>query len=136
MGDDSSKSIIKSLKKEWALFLEVFHGDEEKVSEVDEAFQMGNLEILSLEKVREITRNLTEDRKKLNQQLEVLSKELEKNSSKLESISLVGGDVTDTEKRIDELNNLGLSMTEALAKIDGKLRDIRSKYMALQEKEL
>ena len=28
MGDDSSKSIVKSLKKEWALLFEVFHQGE------------------------------------------------------------------------------------------------------------
>lgn len=131
MGDDSSRSIVKSLKKEWALLMEAFHGDEE--SDSDEAFENSNVEVMSLDKVRELTKALTEDRKKLNQKLETLSKELDLNSAKLESLRLVGGDDSETLNRIHELNDLGQTMAEALAKLDTKLKAVRSKEIEIQE---
>ncbi|HEX7675531.1 MAG TPA: hypothetical protein VF412_15250 [Bdellovibrio sp.] len=131
MGDDSSRSIVKSLKKEWALLMEAFHGDEE--SDSDEAFGNSNVEVMSLDKVRELTKALTEDRKKLNQKLETLSKELDLNSAKLESLRLVGGDDSETLNRIHELNDLGQTMAEALAKLDTKLKAVRSKEIEIQE---
>ncbi len=147
MGDDSSRSIVKSLKKEWSLFLEAFQGEEDSESEKSEksdksakssakskdAFDFANVEVMDLDKVREITKGLTEDRKKLNQKLETLSKELDLNSAKLESLRLVGGNEDETFQRIQELNNLGQAMAEAMAKLDKKLRDARSKEMEIQE---
>lgn len=135
MGDDSSRSIVKSLKKEWALFLEVFHGDEDKQAEVSDGFEKGKAEIMNLDTVRGATRRLTEDRKKLNQQLEVLSRELEDVSNRLENLNLVGGDTEETLNRIHELNDLGLNITEALAKLDQKLRGIRAQDLQFQEQE-
>jgi hypothetical protein len=37
--------------------------------------------------------------------------------------------------RIHELNDLGLGITEALAKLDHKLRDIRAQDVQFQEQE-
>ena len=111
--------------------MEAFHGDEE--SDSDEAFENSNVEVMSLDKVRELTKALTEDRKKLNQKLETLSKELDLNSAKLESLRLVGGDDSETLNRIHELNDLGQTMAEALAKLDTKLKAVRSKEIEIQE---
>ncbi|QDK39219.1 hypothetical protein [Bdellovibrio sp. NC01] len=132
MGDDSSRSIVKSLKKEWALFLEAFQGDDE-ADKNDASFEDSKVEAMSLDRVRQITKGLTEDRKKLNQKLETLSKELDLNSAKLESLRLVGGDEDETLNRIHELNDLGQSMAEALAKLDKKLREVRTKELEIQE---
>lgn len=134
MGDDSSRSIVKSLKKEWALFLEAFQGEEGSESEKDEKdFENSKVEVMSLEKVRDLTRALTEDRKILNQKLETLSKELDLNVAKLESLRLVGGNEEETLERIHELNDLGQSMSEAMAKIDQKLRKVRDQGLEMQE---
>ncbi|HWU42371.1 MAG TPA: hypothetical protein VN132_03000 [Bdellovibrio sp.] len=133
MGDDSSRSIVKSLKKEWALFLEAFQGDEESDLKSEETFENSKVEVMSIDKIRKITKVLTEDRKKLNQKFETLSKELELNSAKLESLRLVGGDEEETLHRINELNDLGQSMTDAMAKLDKRLRAVRSQEIAIQE---
>lgn len=132
MGDGSSRSIVKSLKKEWSLLLEVFQGEEESEKTAN-TFNFSNMEALDLDQVREITKGLTEDRKKLNQKLETLSKELDLNSAKLESLRLVGGNEEETFKRIQELNDLGQAMAEAMAKLDKKLREARSKEVEIQE---
>ncbi|WP_374075890.1 hypothetical protein [Bdellovibrio bacteriovorus] len=128
MGDDSSRSIIKALKNEWSLFLEAFQGDKE-----EDVFETGKLEVLGMEQIREMTKALVEDRKKINQKLESLSKEIDLNSAKLESLRLVGAEEDITLKRIHELNDLGQSMAQALSKLDKKLREIRETEDKIQE---
>ncbi|WP_413943498.1 hypothetical protein [Bdellovibrio sp. HCB-162] len=128
MGDDSSRSIIKALKNEWSLFLEAFQGDKE-----EDAFETGKLEVLSLDEIREMTKALVEDRKKINQKLESLSKEIDLNSAKLESLRLVGGEEDITLKRIHELNDLGQTMAQMLSRLDHRLREIREQENKIQE---
>lgn len=128
MGDDSSRSIIKALKNEWSLLLEAFQGDKE-----EDIFETGKLQVLGMEQIREMTKALVEDRKKINQKLESLSKEIDLNSAKLESLRLVGAEEDITLKRIHELNDLGQSMAQALSKLDKKLREIRATEDKIQE---
>lgn len=140
MGDDSSRSIVKSLKNEWSLFLEAFQGEdhesEAKPQDSQDAFSTGQLEILDLDQIREMTKALVEDRKKLNQKLESLSKEIDLNSAKLESLRLVGAQEDETMNRINELHDLGQSMAQALQKLDKKLRSIREQEDRLNEELL
>lgn len=122
MGDDSSKSIMKSLKNEWSLFLEAFHGEEnEENAETQEAVR----EPMDLEEIRRMTKALLEDRNKLNQKMESLSKEIDMNSAKLESLRLVGGEDHETLQRIHELHDLAQGIATALTKLDHRLRSIR-----------
>lgn len=132
MGDDSSRSMVKALRNEWSLFWEAFQGKEE-TDESKDAFQTGKLEVLSLDQIREITRVLLEDRKKINQKMESISKEIDLNSSKLESLRLVGDEGEETLKHIHELNDLGQNMALALAKLDKQLREIREQENKIQE---
>ncbi|MFV8248839.1 hypothetical protein ACES2I_16755 [Bdellovibrio bacteriovorus] len=137
MGDDSSRSIVKSLKNEWSLFLEAFQGeDADETKPSQDAFATGQLEVLDLEQIREMTKALVEDRKKLNQKLESLSKEIDLNSAKLESLRLVGGEEDETMSRINELHDLGQSMAQALQKLDKQLRNIREQEDKLNEELL
>lgn len=133
MGDDSSRSIVKALKNEWSLLWDAFQGEESETKNTVDAFETGKLEVLSLDEVREITRALIEDRKKLNQKLELISKELDLNSAKLESLRLVGAEEESTMKRIHELHDLGQSMATALEKLDKQLRAVREKEDKIHE---
>lgn len=130
MGDDSSRSIVKSLKNEWALFWEAFQGEEE---DGQANLESGKLEVLSLNQVREITKALIEDRKRINQKMETLTKEIDLNSAKLESLRLVGAEEDSTLARINELNDLGQSMAVALNKLDGQLRAVRDREIELHQ---
>lgn len=137
MGDDSSRSIVKSLKNEWSLFLEAFQGDDtEEIKTPQDVFATGQLEVMDLEQIREMTKALVEDRKKLNQKMESLSKEIDLNSAKLESLRLVGGAEDETMSRINELHDLGQSMAQAMQKLDKKLRSIREQEDKLNEELL
>lgn len=88
---------------------------------------------MSLEEIQEITKGLVEDRKKINQKLELLLKEIDLNSAKLESLKLVGGDVDTTLNRINELNDLGQTMADALLKLDEQLKNVRDEELRVKE---
>lgn len=132
MGEDgSSRSIVKNLKNEWALFWDGIAGDEKP----EDAFESGKLEVLTLAQLQEITKALSQDRKRLNQKLESLHKELELNSAKLESIRLVGGQDEDTLKRIHELSDIGQVLSEQLNKLDEKIKWTRSRQEEFQTEQ-
>jgi hypothetical protein len=124
MNDDGSRSTVRSLRNEWALFWESITG----VDNSEDAFQTGKLEILSPEQLHEIAKALSQDRKRLHQKLESLNKELELNTAKLESLRLIGNDEEDTLRRIGELNDLGQILSEQLNKLDEKIRWTRVKH--------
>lgn len=141
MGDDSSRSIVKSLRNEWSLFLEAFQGEEsESETEIEKKsqgeFPAGELRAMDMSQIREMTRALLEDRKRLNQKLESLSKEIDLNSAKLESLRLVGAAEDEAMVRINELHDLGQYMAQALQKLDQKLRAIREQEDRLNEELL
>lgn len=123
MGDDSRKSVGGSLKHEWALLWETLSG--EGPTESENPFETGKVRALSLDDVKRLTRELSQDRRKLNRRLESLNKELELNTAKLESVRLVGGEDDDTVRKIGELNEQGQKVSHALADLDGKLRRAR-----------
>jgi hypothetical protein len=118
MDDGSSRSILKNIKDEWALFWESIAGE----GQSEDAFETGKLEILDLNQLHEITKALSQDRKRLNQKLESLNKELELNSAKLETIRLVGGKDDETLKRINELSDVGQVLSDQLNKLDEKIK--------------
>lgn len=115
MGDDSSRSIIKSLRNEWSLFLEAFQGEEEPDLEKN----------LDIDEIRHVTKILLADRKLLNQKLESLSKEIDLNTAKLESLRLGGVDESAALARVHELHDNAEGVAMAMEKLDRKLREIR-----------
>jgi hypothetical protein len=133
--DDSKKtnSFVSGLKTEWALFWDNLIEDDEEPSELEaktygskDPFITGKIESLSLEKIKVITKALSADRKKLNQRLESLNRELDLNSAKLDSLRLVGSDPSDTVARIHELSDLGQALSEELDRINERLRIART----------
>lgn len=141
--DDSKKqnSFITGLKAEWSLFWDNLIEDEDKATDAEIAieakaqelrdkskdpFVTGKIESLSPEKIKVITKALSADRKRLNQKLESLNRELDLNSAKLESLRLVGGSQDDTVARIHELSDLGQVLSEELDRINERLKIARS----------
>lgn len=133
---NKSEGFVGGLKTEWALFWDTILGDEESDQEgkrseesleSKDPFINGKLETLSLEQIKAITRALSSDRKKLNQKMESVNKELELNVAKLESLKLVGGDFEEPLVRIDELNNQGQKFSEQMSEISERLRLARQR---------
>jgi hypothetical protein len=131
-----SGGYFEGLKTEWNLFWETILGDdeqEESVKETKDPFVTGKLEVLSLDQIKAITKALSSDRKVLNQKLEALNKEIEENSAKAESLKLVGGDSEEAVRRINELTDLGHSLSEQLHKINERLKIARSREDAIKK---
>lgn len=125
MGDDShTRSLFHQLKNEWSLFWGSLSGDDEPTVE-HELLEVDGLESLTLEDVRTLTRELSDNRRSLNQRLESLAKELELNNAKLESLRLVGAEDDETVGRIGVLGEEGRRLAIELARIDVKLRRAR-----------
>jgi hypothetical protein len=118
---NSENSLLQSLKTDWQMFWQGLVGDDEAEAEPD-AFVTGRLEALSSDQLRELTRVLSHDRKKLNQKLESIQKEIDLNSVKLESLRLVGGDVEEVVQRLNTLSDLGHNMSQELTRLNEKLK--------------
>ncbi len=129
MGDDS-RSIVKSLKNELSMFLEVFQAENKE--ETQQEHDLDFLEEMDSEEVHDAIKVLSQQRRALNQKLESVQKELDLNAAKLESLKLAKADFSDVEKRIQELSDLGAAVSENLANVDKELRNYRVREDELQ----
>ena len=135
-----SSGFVEGLKTEWNLFWETILGeDESEPTEVESAlgtkdpFVTGKLESLNLDQIKAITKALSSDRRKLNQRMESLNREIEENSQRLESLKLVGGEPEETVQRINELNDLGQTLSEQLNRINERLKIARQREDAIKK---
>lgn len=91
----------------------------------EEDFKTSELPALKLEEILSLTKSLSDERKKINQKLERIKKEMDMLVIKLDSLKLVGGDESDTLARLAELSNEGEDLTLQLEKLDSNLRLVR-----------
>lgn len=129
MGDDS-RSIVKSLKNELSMFLEVFQAENKEETQQEHGLDF--LEEMDSEEVHDAIKVLSQQRRALNQKLESVQKELDLNAAKLESLKLAKADFSDIEKRIQELSDLGATISENLENVDKELRNYRVREDELQ----
>lgn len=128
----AKSTFVSDLKNEWSLFWEGLIGEDDEDLEVKklasrDPFVNGKLEILTLEQIKVITKALSSDRKKLNQRLEMINKEIEENTAKIESLKLVGGETEEALQRIGELTDLGQQLSDKLAQINDRLKIARQR---------
>jgi hypothetical protein len=127
-------SILEGLKTEWALFWDtLFAEDENETSEsksestTKDPFETGKIEVLSLDKIKEITKALSKDRRTLNQKIESLNKQLEEKSSQLENVRLVGGTEEEIIQEMNMLSDQGSILSQKLSKINERLKVARKR---------
>lgn len=121
MDPDESKMKQNPLKIEWSLFWDGILGDNNP--EAPEA----PLQTLTREKIKELIKDLSSQRRQLHKQIEGVNKEIELNSAKLESLKLVGGEPQDTISRINELSDKGQTLEQELQKLNQKLKFVRDR---------
>lgn len=122
MNDEGdSRSIVYKLKNEWSLFWGSIAGDESGEASEDAE----DPDPITLDDVRQVNRELSESRQKLNQKLESLSREIDLNQAKLESMKLVGADPDEILGRLQELNDQGEKLSGELANFDEKIKATR-----------
>lgn len=138
--DDGSSSILKSLKNDWALLWGSFSegsspsasvalAAQEKIADLDLGSE--DLQKIDPQQLEFLSRHLSQRRKILNQKLESLNREIEMNSTKLETVRLVGGEEEEILNRISVLTDLGTNVNAELSKLDEKLSFARKKEQEL-----
>lgn len=115
-------------KIEWSLFWEGILGDhsEVEVAEVEKKKPQESVRVLTRENIQTLIKELSNQRKQLHKQIEKVNKEIELNSTKLESLRLVGSEPEDTINRINELSDKGQELSLELEKLDQKLKWVRA----------
>lgn len=130
---------LDGLKNEWRLFWETLgHSWEDGESQDSEStpeqhqFQE-KLQLLSRDQIKALGKALSLDRKRINQRIEKLNRELELNTLKLQSAKLVGSDFEKLEHNINELSDLGVALSLQLQNLDERLRIIREREQELKD---
>jgi hypothetical protein len=114
---EEPESFVDSLKNEWSLFWGSFVSDGEGETELPSEHAL-----LSLDQIKNVTRALSSDRKKLNLKLEEIRREIEESSRRLETLKLVGSPADETLQRLTQLSDQGQAVSEQLNKVDERLR--------------
>lgn len=136
MGDDSrrsNRSLVEVLKNEWSLFFESFIEEPEEEKTTKEIQNQKFLDDIELEDIYELKRVLSEQRKKINQQLETLQKEIDLNSAKLESLKIVGSELDETTNKIHRLSDQGMVLSQKLSKLDEQTKLLRDHEEQLKQ---
>lgn len=110
------------ISKEWNLFWKSLRSrDLPDIEEGDEEY----VKPMTLEQIHELTKSLSAEKKQLHRKLENLNKEIDLNTTKLETLRLVGSDDQDTLVRINELSDQGMAITSRLQEIDDQIKEVR-----------
>ncbi|MCE3010273.1 MAG: Atg14 domain-containing protein [Proteobacteria bacterium] len=124
----SNQNFIEGLATEWKLLWESITESNSQHEAPGEGILEGNLESLGIQQIKALTKALSSDRKKLNQRLERLNKEIDLYSAKLESLKLTSESSANTMdmeaimKTLNELSDLGQAMSLQLQRIDQRLK--------------
>lgn len=118
MKDDSSQS---GLKQEWSLLIHSFLEDESIKLEIVDKMKSSEL---SIERIKSIKKELSAQRKKMNQAIEKIKIKIEQVTTVIENLRLVGSDISGLMKEIDFLNNEGEKMSEEVLMLDQKIKRI------------
>lgn len=128
---EEAGSFLENIKIEWKMFWLGLVGEDEAADEAEQLLKTDKLNLLSIEQLKQITRTLSQDRKRINQRIEQIHAEIEMNNERLESIQLVGGDTESTLEEINKLSDIGQKLSLQLQKIDEQMHQIH-----LREDEL
>ncbi len=107
------------LKTGWNLFWAGLAGEEDTPDPVSGC-------ALSLDQIKQLIKMLSEDRKKLNQHIETINREIDLNTDRLESLSLVGGNSAPIIEEINQLSDLGMKLSLQIEELNKKLSEFRS----------
>lgn len=111
-----------SLSEEWKLLWDGLLGED---STEEDGELLEPPQPLTKDQIKHLKKELSKHRQGLNRELEVIRKEMDSLSEKLETLKLVGGDSEETLSRLGVLTERGMYLTNKLEKIDKKISWIR-----------
>ncbi len=130
---NDSPSNMSGLQKEWSLLV---HSFLDQSPQNEKIVAKLNSQDLSLEQVKIVKKDLSQQRKSLNQNIEVIKIEIERLLAVIENLKLVGSDASAVEKQIEALHQQGevaanqMFVTEQ--KIN-KIHDLKDRMLKLPD---
>ncbi len=124
----SSPKTRNPFKIEWSLFWGGLLGDNGEAAE-------DPLKSLTRDQITKVIKDLSSARKKLHKEIESVNREIELNSTKLESLKLVGSEPDETIVRLNELSDLGQELSSELQKLNQKLKWVRAHEKEISNKD-
>lgn len=118
MKDDSSQN---GLKQEWSLLIHSFLEDDSNKFKIVDRLKSADI---SVERIKTVKKELSAQRKKMNQAIEKIKIKIDQVSTVIENLKLVGSDTTGLLKEIDFLNNEGEKISEEVLVLDQKIKRI------------
>jgi hypothetical protein len=118
------QEFLGQLVKEWKLFWHSLVGEEDL--DEKENFPEERIQELNSVQIKHLIKELSQSRQNLNRELEEIKSDLDYAMEKQDNLKLVGSDTTELESEIQELYNLGEIISDKLARIDDRLRLVRS----------
>ncbi|MBC7465950.1 MAG: hypothetical protein H7256_08150 [Bdellovibrio sp.] len=128
---DGSRN-FSGLREEWSLLVHSIIDD----NSADEKLQTANIQELSLEQIKILKRDLSEQRKNLNVAIEQIKSRIDRAFTVLENLELVGSDPEDTQDEIEKLNQQGAKVSGQIATLDkqlNKIHELTDKLIQLQD---
>ena len=129
---DGSRN-FSGLREEWSLLV---HSIIDDTTEHDEKNNKEKLQQISLEQINTVKRELSQQRKALNIQIESIKHKIEHSLSIIENLELVGSNSADIKSEIEDLNEDGQKISTTIAELDmklNKIRDLETKLIELSE---
>lgn len=118
MKDDSSQN---GLKKEWSLLIHSFLEDDSNKLQIVDKVKSPEF---SVDRIRTIKKELSAQRKKMNQAIEKIKIKIDQVSTVIENLRLVGSDTRGLVKEIEFLNTEGEKISEEVLLLDQKIKRI------------
>ena len=126
-----SDSFLDNLKNEWRLFWHGIISDDNDEIQSD-PFRSDRIQALTLDQIKQITRALSQDRKRLNQRIESVQKEIDSHTENLESQKLVGADTEPTLLQIQKIMDVGHQLSQQLEKVSVQISKFRKRESELK----
>jgi len=132
MKDDSRN--FSGLRDEWSLLVHSIIDD----GSADEKMQKADLQELSIEQIKNVKRDLSEQRKNLNREIEQIKSRIERAHAVLENLELVGSAPDDIQNEIEKLNQQGEKISGQITTIDkqlSKIHELTDKLIQIQQEQ-
>ena len=124
MNENSCRVLQKhGLKNEWSLLVHSFIESSEQEKETFyNKIQISGLQIAD---VKVHAKQLSQDRKKSNQQIEKIKLEIDRLIAVVENLELVGSDVESIQHQIEKLNSDGQKLSANVFQVEKQIKKIR-----------
>lgn len=108
------------LREEWSLLVHSIIDDTTETKKIDKV----NLQDLSLEQIKVVKRDLSNQRKNLNVKIESIKTRIEHLYTVIENLELVGSDPDEVKAEIDQLHQEGENIAAEMTALDIKLKKV------------